>query len=204
MKFSSIQQIYNHYQIPPNLQRHMLEVTAVGRYICDHWSGPSVDKELITKALFLHDMGNIIKFKRPFLGELEPDAAHWEQVQAEFVQKYGSDVHTATMTIITELGKEKEIGWILENMRLVTKQSGADDSDVVKICEYADCCVSPEGIVGFERRLLDLIERYQKKNTEWIGIMRSIADYIQANVTIDLTTLSSHCTLLFSPQNVQK
>src|SRR5258708_24588552 len=96
----SILQIYQKYNLPPNLIRHQLEVSAVGRYLCDHWTGTHVDKELITQALLLHDMGNIIKFKRPFLGELEKDSAYWEKVQDEFIQKYGKDVHNATVKII--------------------------------------------------------------------------------------------------------
>lgn len=68
-----IQEIYRRYSIPPNLERHMLQVAAVGEYICTHWSGPELNSQLILQALLLHDLGNIVKFKRPFLGELEQE-----------------------------------------------------------------------------------------------------------------------------------
>ena len=98
-----IVEIYQRYDIPPNLVRHQLGVTAVGAYLMDHWLGTAIDQELVIQTLLLHDMGNIIKFKRPFLGELEAEAGYWEKIQDQYFKKYGTDVHLATLAIVNEL-----------------------------------------------------------------------------------------------------
>lgn len=185
----NILEVYKHYSIPPNLIRHQLEVTAVGRYICDHWIGDPVDKELVAQSLLLHDMGNIIKFKRPFLGELEKDAVYWEQVQNKFVQKYGKDVHKATCAIIRELRVTKAL-FVAEKMQEGNFLGYESLPWEVKICEYADCCVTPQGIVGFETRLADLMNRYNRTNDEqWTQNMRDNARDVENNVSIDLFKL---------------
>ncbi len=182
----TILDIYTKYQIPPNLQRHQLEVTAVGRYICEHWQGEAINTETITLALLLHDMGNIIKFKRPFLGELEKDAKQWEKVQEEYVQKYGSDVHTATNTIMKELGVYEHIAYIVDNVGMVADPDVPKSNDAL-IADYADMCVSPAGIVGFQERIQDLVVRYGLTgNEEGIIMRRSDAIFIEKTVDVDL------------------
>ncbi len=184
----NILDIYKKYQIPPNLIRHQLEVTVVGRFVCDHWVGESVDTELITRALLLHDMGNIIKFKRPFLGELEKDLLHWEKVQEKYFKKYGQDVACATDQIVRELGCAAEAKIITEMTAFLSKVSRSI-SDTVRICEFADCCVTPEGIVGYETRLVDLQVRYHhRENGVLMQNLRENIFSIQKNVSCDLTT----------------
>jgi hypothetical protein len=161
----TISSLYQKYKIPPNLIRHHLEVTAVGRWICDHWKGEPIDKELITRALLLHDMGNILKFKRPFLGELEQDAEYWEQVQDEFKETYGSDVHSATITIVNEIGFPA-VASLLTEMRNLWFAPPLTVSLEARICEYADCCVTPQGIEGFEARMEDFRQRYHHSNND--------------------------------------
>lgn len=181
--------IYERYQLPPNLIRHQLEVTAVGRFICDHWIGEAVDKQAITKALLLHDMGNIIKFKRPFMGELEKDAAKWAQVQDEFIRTYGTNVHDATCAILKELGQVEALD-LVEKMQEGSFSGYENLSWESKICEYADCCVTPKGIEGFEMRLADLMHRYSRTADEsWTKTMRENAVNIQSLVNIDLSLL---------------
>lgn len=155
---------YDNYRIPPNVVRHQLEVAAVGRWLCNNWQGEAVDIDLVTSTLLLHDMGNIIKFKRPFLGELETEADYWIKVQEEYFREYGHDVHTATVTITKELGLAKVVG-LLEAMRGVWSNPETAQSWEARICEYADCHVAPTGIVDFETRLQDLMDRYHEGNT---------------------------------------
>jgi hypothetical protein len=187
----TLTEIYTKYQIPPNLVRHQLQVTAVGDYVSSHWNGPKIDKKLVTEALLLHDMGNIIKFKRPFLGELEKDAAHWEQVQEEVIQKYGSDVMIATDEIIKELGFEP-IRVALDEMKDVWENPEREVSLEARICEYADCCVTPKGIEGFEIRMGDLRVRYhQDEHDPVIHYMRANADLLAPFVEADLSKLSA-------------
>lgn len=187
----TITQVYAHYKIPPNLVRHQIEVAAVGRCIATHWSGSTIDKQLLTKALLLHDMGNIIKFKRPFLGQLEKQSAYWEQVQQQFIQLYGPDVHTATITIVQEL-QLADVVEVINAMKQVWTHGGDAISDLARIAEYADCCVTPDGIVGFSMRLQDLKTRYfSAQSTEVIDNMKRNAAYIQKYVDIDLESLQT-------------
>ncbi len=154
-----VSDIYTKYKIPPNLIRHQLEVAVVGRAVCQGWTGRPVDKDLITKTLLLHDMGNIIKFKRPFMGELEKNAAHWESVQEKFRAMYGPDVHEATIAIIQELGLPA-VAKLIEEMRAAWHEPEIEVSLEARICEYADCCVTPQGITTFDERIEDLKNRY--------------------------------------------
>ncbi len=57
----TIQQLYEKYEIMPNLQLHMYRVAAVAKMICDHFQKPINKQEVIITCL-LHDIGNIIKF----------------------------------------------------------------------------------------------------------------------------------------------
>ncbi len=185
----TISDIYRKYTIPPNLARHQCEVAAVGRYICDHWVDEAIDKELITLALLLHDMGNIIKFQRPFLGELEKDGVYWEKIQDEFIKKYGSDVHKATCAIVSELHQKRALS-ILQNLQEGSFFGYENLSFEVKICEYADCCVTPNGIVGFKVRLADLMNRYNRTADEhWTKTMTSNARDIEKRVNVDLSKI---------------
>ncbi len=186
-----ITDVYTKYKIPPNLVRHQLEVTAVGRYICDHWTGEPVDKEKITLALLLHDLGNILKFKRPFLGELEPQAAYWESVQQEFIATYGKDVHHATKTMVLEL-KLPAVSALLEEMHDTWANPDVAVSLESRICEYADCTVTPVGIVGFEARIEDLKHRYSlTEESQHIMLARKNGHFVEEHVNVDLTNLAS-------------
>ena len=181
----TLTEIYTKYQIPPNLIRHQLEVTAVGDYVCSHWNGPKIDKKLVTETLLLHDMGNIIKFKRPFLEELEKDAKYWEAVQDEYFQKYGNDVSRATSMIVSELGFD-EVSTILDEMISVWKEPERTVSWEARICELSDCCVTPRGVEGFEIRLQDLKDRYhQTESDPSVRYMRENLEVIRPHLTIN-------------------
>ena len=93
------------------------------------------------------------------MGEIEQDASYWESVQDEYRVKYGNDVHVATLAIMDELLLSAVSG-LLNEMRDVWNEPNKQHSGEAMVCEYADCCVSPEGIVGFERRMEDLKLRY--------------------------------------------
>lgn len=186
----TLQEIYTKYTIPPNLVRHQIEVAAVGKYVCDHWTGPEVDTDLIVRTLLLHDLGNIIKFFRPFMGELEPQATYWEGIQADFIVRYGSSPDEATYKILEELQFMK----ILENlqhMKMVWEKPNEEASWEARICEFADTCVTPIGIQGFETRMQDLANRYgHTQDTSVYQAMKHNADLVLENVDTDLADLS--------------
>lgn len=190
MSCMTLHAIYAKYSIPPNLVRHQLQVAAVGKYVCEHWHGPTIDTENIVKTLLLHDLGNIVKFHRPFLGELEPQAAYWESVQAECVARYGTDANNATEAILTELGLTKILS-LLVAMKAVWVQPEMLAPWEARIAEYADTCVTPIGIEGFETRMADLANRYgHTQDTAVYQAMKQNADLIQEHVDVDLENLS--------------
>lgn len=186
----TIRDVYHLYRIPPNLARHMREVTAVGRFITSHWNGDPIDINVLTKTLLLHDMGNIIKFKRPFLEEMENNANYWQEVQQDFIFKYGTDVHKATEQIVEELSLPKVVE-LLQEMRVVWSKPTKQIRWEARICEYADCCVTPQGITDFETRLQDLMKRYGYSEYDpVIARMRENAELVQDHVAIDLQNIS--------------
>jgi len=158
----NVTELYKECQIPPNLQRHMLEVAAVAQAICDNWKGETIDKSLVIKVALLHDLGNLIKFKRPFIGEIEKDAELWMEIQNKLREEFNDDVHQATMALARKAISDESI---LSELNL-TGQTGSIEkfkTMEARIIQLADMCVSPVGIVGPQERIGDLIERYGDK-----------------------------------------
>lgn len=189
----NILDIYDQYQIPPQLQRHQLEVAAVGMYVIDHWQGPKIHKKPLLETLLLHDMGNIVKFKRPFLGEMEKDAKHWEQVQREFFTKYGKETHVVTLAVLKEIGVGKETQEIVRQMGYAADGKLYAERWEAKIADFADTCVTPKGIEGFEIRIQDLITRYHlPEGTLKVQAWRDNAAEVQENVDVELSEVAAH------------
>jgi len=156
----NIQKIYNRYRIPEGLQQHMRWVAQVADQVVENWIGSNINADLVQQTALLHDMGNIIKFKRPFWGEMAKSEYFWMQTQEEFIAQYGSDVLLATRKIIDELGLKNSVGRMVAEMGIITTNPNADVSYEARIVEYADCRVSLKGIVSFADRVADLMARY--------------------------------------------
>jgi len=192
MKKIDVDKIYRQYQIPPNLVEHMEWVAEVAKSVLDHWRGPAVDGELTILAARLHDLGNIVKFRRPFEGKIAEkllsNLGHWYKVQDQFIAKYGTDANQVTHHIIAELGLSDSVGRVLKEMDSFSEASGKQKNKTNKqvsfearIAEYGDCCVSPDGIVGFEARLRDLCDRYNHHADEpWAQVLRKNAQIIES------------------------
>ncbi|OGI90368.1 hypothetical protein A2911_01770 [Candidatus Nomurabacteria bacterium RIFCSPLOWO2_01_FULL_40_15] len=149
----------------PNLQEHQLEVAAVALQVCD-----SLDIELkrndIATACLLHDMGNIIKFNLNYFPDfLKPKGLkYWQNVQNEYLKKYGKDEHKAVQNIVKELGVSKSVSEILNSIGFSKAKENLNSGNLSnKVASYADMRVGPTGIFLLEQRLSDLQERYQKK-----------------------------------------
>jgi hypothetical protein len=157
--------LYDRFELPPNLCRHMVEVAAVGLYVAESIN-EKVNLDVLLPALLLHDLANIVKFKPPFLGEMEADQDHWLSVQQTMRGRYGTSAHTATITILQEMQVKPEIINLIEEMRSIAEGRNLTVSIEARIGDYADTCVVPDGIVGFEERLTDLKLRYQLDDTD--------------------------------------
>ena len=158
----NILEIYEHYKIMPNLALHQLRVASVIALICKN-SDLKVDSDIAIQSGLLHDMGNIIKFDLTYFPEFnEPlGLAYWQNVQKEYVEKYGIDEHEATQKILKELGINERVIEIDSKMvfgNLCIDKEGNDWE--LKLLHYADMRVGPFGILSYEDRMEDARKRY--------------------------------------------
>lgn len=194
----NILKIYEQYDIPKNLQLHMLRVAAVGKIICDHASIQSIDSNLIIKTLLLHDMGNIIKFNFRNTSMFSPEDSvkieSYKTTQTEFVSKYGSDADVATLQIIKEITSDEQIFELCKNChgqmahRYVTGEFWNE-----KICYYADMRIGLHGILSVDERFEDLKKRYPRELKEmehYHKTCKIIETHIQNICTLDLRSIN--------------
>ncbi len=182
--------------IPPNLVRHHLEVGAVAKVFVDHWQGPAIDKDLVLRTALLHDLGNLVKYTFPLehrkYHEVVENEAFWQQKQQELVKKYGQDADKVTEAILKEYGFKKE-ALLLKEIRLGKYGSKFKAiSDEAKLVFLADGAVSPEGVVGVEARIADVMQRYagNEKMYLWVGALRKNKDYLQKHLDFNLADLT--------------
>ncbi len=177
----NILEIYKKYQIMPQLMEHQLTVAAVAEMICEHFTplpNPPrkgegiirINRDDIVAACLLHDMGNIVKFDLNQTAELYPavfakppeDQIFWENVKQEFIKKYGTGSHNATVKIVAELGVNQRIRELVDCVGFDQGPDNAQSPDFgKKICQYADDRVGPKGIISLEERFADLRKRYE-------------------------------------------
>ena len=166
----TIQKIYEHYKIPPNLQLHQLRVAQVAKLICDNFE-EQVDTQSIVAACLLHDMGNILKFNFDVFPEFtQPEGKdYWETVKQEFKEKYGNDEHHATLEIAKDLHIEDHILELIDAIGFPNADKNvAQDNFGKKICGYSDMRVAPKGINSLLDRLSDARKRYVDiPNAKW-------------------------------------
>ena len=160
-----VSQIYEKYQIMPQLQTHMLRVAGVASVICDNFSKP-IDKELVVSACLLHDTGNIVKFKLEKFPEfLKPKGLkYWQKVQNQFIQKYSKDDYKATHKILREMKINSSIYLLIKSMEFKNAQVNSKQSASLeeKVSLYSDSRVAPYGILSLDERLREVKERFMK------------------------------------------
>lgn len=197
-----VSKVYKKYEVPPNLQQHMIRVASVGAWITDHWNTHDLNKEPIVQALLLHDMGNIIKFDfslTHLLGEGQ-DVNHWKEVQQRFKETYG-DEHAATLQIAKEVGLNAQAFEYLQAVGSSRLKDAVHINDSnKKICCYSDFRVDPFGIVTVNKRFDDIVARYRGRdhylgNIEEIERRRThcleLEKQLQEHVTQDLQLLNN-------------
>jgi len=191
----TIQQLYEKYEIMPNLQLHMYRVAAVAKMICDHFK-KSINKQEVVITCLLHDIGNIIKFDLfDFPQFLEPlGFEYWYKVQIHYIKKYGNDEHVASQKIAEELGIDDRIRELMDSVSFIGATENYQTNDFAKkICSYADVRVTPFGVVSLEKRLADLEQRYgnkypgeamKKKRAEFQNYLRKMESQIFQNCSL--------------------
>jgi hypothetical protein len=165
----NIQLIYERYSIPKNLQRHMMQVAAVGEQLSNASKMP-VNKNNIVAALLIHDLGNLVKMQlhsdeKIKLLDLEDQnkVEYYRKKQKEFIEKYSSDDFVTNKLIAKEIGVENEIIDLLpgENpLQMLTKREVTPKNIEKIICIYSDLRVSPTGVTTIKERLAEYAKRH--------------------------------------------
>jgi len=158
----NILDIYKQYKIPENLQLHQLRVASVAKILAQACIKERLPVETIVEACLLHDMGNIVKFKFeqfPEFFELE-GLEYWQNIQKEFIEKYGNDDHLATLAIVGEIGLPREISLYVDHIIGDRVEAITDPIVGVVIAKYADVRVGPKGVMSLHVRLEDFRTRY--------------------------------------------
>jgi hypothetical protein len=159
----NILEIYEEYNLMPNLIEHQLRVTAVAQLVCENFQ-KDIDTSLVITTMLFHDMGNIIKFNlTKFPQFCEPEGHdHWESVRQNFIQKYGEDEHEAHLKIARELGLSERVIELMDGVEFHKMLENYQDPDwEQKICAYADARVGPFGVLSLHDRLEEGRVRYE-------------------------------------------
>lgn len=171
----------------------MLEVAAVASHLTDRVDDKNINKKDIIEWALLHDMGNIVKFKDFISPHMKMGEDYWRKVQKKFIEKYGDDDHHATIKIIKEMSliNEQPILDLINNTYYQTTIKNGYYSLEARVCDYADMCVAPQGIIGFDKRIEDLTKRYKLTNSDFsTKVRKKNALEIGKNVKIDLTKIN--------------
>lgn len=156
-----INEIYEKYKIIDNLREHQKRVAAVASFFAEKLA--QEDKDKITTAALLHDMGNILKFNFDIFPEFfeKEGVQYWKNIKQEYVVKYGTDEHEATKKIIDEIGVSQEIHELVDNLGFMQAVGVRDEGDIRKmIMIYADQRVLPKKIGSLKERFEDGQKRY--------------------------------------------
>lgn len=151
--------VYKEYNIPENLQMHMLRVAACSNIIMDNWNGRKIDKKSVTRVCLLHDMGNIVKIPEDFSND-----EGFKKTRKRYFDVYGTNDHAINMEIGEEVGlNEKELEILDGKRSRKNEETLKSDSYERKLCAYCDQRVAPNGVIGLKERLEDAKERYKNK-----------------------------------------
>lgn len=158
--------VYRRYEVPPNLQRHLLRVAAVAELVQGAWRGPALDRERLRRVLLLHDVGNIVKADYVALPHLleeeQPRVAHWLAVQRGYHARFGRDAGLATRGLAREIGLGDDELSLLDRMDFMRNEETVAGRDYhVKLAAYADQRVGPFGILSLSERLAEAKARYR-------------------------------------------
>jgi hypothetical protein len=192
----NIKQIYEKYLIPENLQEHMLRVAALLQVIWENWQGKEIHQEELVLAGTLHDLANIIKFNfdTPLFDTPVEVLAKQKQIQTHIIEKYGRDIHGATMAIAKETGANQLVLDLIENMEWELAAGFRAKGEVEKILPiYADMRIGPNGILPILERLNNLQDRVNEQKFDWEEMKKealTIEAWLHTMVKIDLNLIN--------------
>jgi hypothetical protein len=176
-----ITQIYSHYKIPQNLQEHMFRVAAIGFLVCEAIKKIKIDKNLVVRALLLHDLGNIAKFKfdeekNSFLSSEDLSrVGDLKKLQVEVINKYSANAEETTFMMMEELKVDLNIIELCRSAAYYAiDEIPTEFSWEQKVYYYSDMRVGPRGVLSVDERFDDLELRYPSEVTR-LKLLRTIA-----------------------------
>jgi 5'-deoxynucleotidase YfbR-like HD superfamily hydrolase len=191
-----IAEIYEKFNIPRNLQEHMIRAAKMCQFICDHWRGKEIDKDIILKGALLHDLGNIVKFdlvKYPkLLGKEKSRVEFWKEVQKKTTEKYGSDDHEVTRKMLEEIGVDDKLkNTVLKKGFANSLETEKSDDWEVKMLFYCDLRAGPFGVMPLKERLSEALPRLEKYKhlgnlDDFVKACENIEKQIQDNLDTDV------------------
>lgn len=187
----TIQQVYDHFEIPPGLRTHMVRVAQFVDVLHNYWAGPAVDRQRLVTCALVHDLGNIVRFVRWF-DEDAPEREHWERVKASAIARYGIDDHEVTRQMLESIKADPQIiKTVLAKSSHNAPLIAAGNDWPLKLLLYADFRITPQGVGSLEHRLQEIAERSDKhrKMMFLIEASRSIEQQIQALCTHDIRAI---------------
>lgn len=189
------QQVYDKYNIPLNLQQHMLRVAALSQILVEKWSSKKLDSSSILHACLFHDMANIIKFdfSRPLLfTDKDRDVIYWKKVQSQIIEKFGENIHLATLKICREIGLNKKVLKLIENLDWDNTLKMLESKDIGSaISIYCDMRIGPAGIMTLTERIDDLETRNKNHDMTLIRkAARLLENTLQKHISIGVNTIN--------------
>lgn len=190
----TVKNIYTNYQIPPNLQKHQLRVASLSQILGENWKGEKLDVDAIALCGLFHDMANIIKynFDKPQLFKEEGKRVdYWRQIQKEYLKKYGTNIHKATLTICQEIGLSKKVLQLIENLEWdntlkVLKENNFSSAIMI----YCDMRIGPFGILPLKERMKNLKTRVVTHDMEKMERAGKLLEKtLQENIKININAI---------------
>lgn len=190
-----VNQIYQNYFVPKNLQEHMLRVAALSQIILENWTGPEIDKKSIIQACTLHDIAKPITFdlaKQAQFGMSQADIDRLENHQNRLKSHYGEDEHHCTVKICEEVRLNPTSITLVDNLewkyipRLLQENNTAS---LIPI--YCDMRIGPKSILPLNTRLEELKNRTSSEEYEDnVRNGHTLEQLIQGFTSTDLNSIT--------------
>jgi hypothetical protein len=159
----TVKDIYQRYQLPWNLQQHMLRTGVLADRIVSGWHGKPIVGNDVVIACLLHDLGKVGVFRldRPQPVDRDPDEiGRLKQLKDELNARFGTEEHAITMGLCHEAALPEKVIRIINAIDWddVATLTAANDYEVL-IAVYCDMRTGPNGIMSVRARLDDLLQR---------------------------------------------
>lgn len=199
--------IFQRYQLPELLQKHLWRTASLMELLVRHWHGPELNQPVLIETMLLHDLGNLVKFDLSVTAPLPllspQEIEKYRALQAEWHHKYGTVVDAVTVQLITELRLVNGPAMsqiILEHTDGTQASTVNHDDWMQKLCDYTDFRIAPQGLVTLQERFADLGKRYAGRAADWntaekvaqkLAFFTSIETQLQTHLDLNLAEITA-------------